>query len=439
MIHSSDKLLIISLYKKIIKENQKIFEKDAVTQLKEQTGFGMYSIRKILSEYKRTGRVKSPNTTKHRLSFKEKIDEYDKNVIRRKVHEFYFNNDLPTLNKVLQAVNADENLPNFKRTTFYSLLKELNFTYINRILTEKDDLIVWRRNYLRSIKRYREEGRLIYYLDETWINAGDVTNKVSMNKTVKSKKNACLHRLTTEPVNPGGKDKGLIVLHIGSAIGFVPGGLLCFESKKHTGDYHDEINDDTFLEWFQNILPLLEDNAVIVMDNAPYHSMKKEKMPNHSWTKAEIIQWLESKGREVSENMVKAELLQIVAQNKHKFDKYVIDEIAKLNKKKVLRLPPYHCELNPIELIWSMVKRYVKSNNTTYKLQDVRLLVEQGIDQVTAEQWNKCIRHVKDEEKKMWKIDDITDTLVDISPVVSSSAVPVFIDKIDSEIFDSDF
>lgn len=45
-----------------------------------------------------------------------------------------------------------------------------------------------------------------------------------------------------------------------------------FEFKKSTADYHDEMNGDTFLEWFEKILPLLEENVIIVMDNAPYHS-----------------------------------------------------------------------------------------------------------------------------------------------------------------------
>ncbi|KMQ85527.1 hypothetical protein RF55_15865 [Lasius niger] len=103
-----------------------------------------------------------------------------------------------------------------------------------------------------------------------------------MDETIKSKKDAFLRGLTTGPANPRGKGKRLIVLHIGSAAGFVPDGLLCFESKTDTGDYHDEMNGNTFLEWFKNILPSLEDNAVIVMDNAPYHSVKLEKLPNTS-------------------------------------------------------------------------------------------------------------------------------------------------------------
>ncbi|XP_029671493.1 uncharacterized protein LOC115240469 [Formica exsecta] len=195
------------------------------------------------------------------------------------------------------------------------------------------------------------------------------------------------------------------------------------------------MNGDTFHEWFKNILPSLDDNAVIVMDNAPYHSVKLEKLPNTSWKKAEIIQWLENKGNEISESMVKVELLQIVAQQKNKFDKYVVDEMAKEDNKTILRLPPYHCELNPIEIVWSMVKGYVKSKNNTFKIQDVKLLLEQGVDRVTAEHWTNFIKHVTNEEKKMWEIDHITDKMIDgISPLIINVT-----GKTDSETSDSDY
>lgn len=40
------------------------------------------------------------------------------------------------------------------------------------------------------------------------------------------------------------------------------GGLLCFESKTNSDDYHNEINGEHFLNWFKNMLPLMNDNAL---------------------------------------------------------------------------------------------------------------------------------------------------------------------------------
>ena len=79
------------------------------------------------------------------------------------MHEFYFRNELPTINKVLKSVNDDTDLPTFKKRTFYHLQKELHFTYSRRgrdsTLIDKNEIIVWRGKYLRQIKSLREEGR----------------------------------------------------------------------------------------------------------------------------------------------------------------------------------------------------------------------------------------------------------------------------------------
>lgn len=138
----------------------------------------------------------------------------------------------------------------FSRTLLFRLLKSMDFVYMKRGrnsgLIEKSEIILWRRIYLKDIKRYREEGRPIYYLDETWVNAGDVNSKVWVNKTVTSARVASSEGLSTGAINPTGKGKRLIVSHIGSEDGFVPGGLLCFESKKNSRDYHVEMNGQTF-------------------------------------------------------------------------------------------------------------------------------------------------------------------------------------------------
>ena len=40
--------------------------------------------------------------------------------------------------------------------------------------------------------------------------------------------------------------------------------------------------------------------------------------------------------------------------------------MAKAAGHEVVCIPPYHCELNPIELCWSQVKGYIKEHNRIY-------------------------------------------------------------------------
>jgi len=114
--------------------------------------------------------------------------------------------------------------------------------------------------------------------------------------------------------------------------------------------------------------------------------------------------------------MIKFDLLKIVRKIKHKYNLYVVDEEAKKQNKIVLRLPPYHCELNPIELAWSVVKGHVKANNTTFKINDVRQLLNDGIQKVTPEMWSNFFSHTIKEEDKLWQIDYISDEMLDEEP-----------------------
>lgn len=53
--------------------------------------------------------------------------------------------------------------------------------------------------------------------------------------------------------------------------------------------------------------------------------------------------------------MYKSELRALILQNKPPV-KYLIDEIIESAGHIVLRLPPYHPDLNPIETIWALGK-----------------------------------------------------------------------------------
>lgn len=299
----------------------------------------------------------------------------------------------------------------------------------NSMLKEKNEIICWRRRYLRSTKKLRQENKKIYYLDETWVNAGHVVSKVWTDTTVTTARDAFIKGLSTGLKAPSGKGKRLIVLHIGSDDGFVEDGLLVFESKK-TGDYHEEMNSQVFEEWFQKILPHLEDDCIIVLDNASYHTRKLEKNPTSATKKADIQNWLAIKDIPYQQDMVKAELLQLVKDNREQ-DKYVVDELAKTAGRTVLRLPPYHCELNPIELIWAQIKGEVARKNVTFKFSDLKPLFDQAVRNVTSENWRKAFGHVLKEEERMWTMDAMME--LQVEPLIINVAQDSDTSSSDSE------
>ena len=61
----------------------------------------------------------------------------------------------------------------------------------------------------------------------------------------------------------------------------------------------------------------------------------------------------------------------------------------------VIRLPPYHCQYNPIELLWAQIKKGVANRNKTFKLKDVEKLMNEEIDKVTQANWENCVRHAE--------------------------------------------
>ncbi|KAL4126790.1 hypothetical protein QTP88_010999 [Uroleucon formosanum] len=378
---SRQKETIINVYKTILLEQPNIKYKELVQSVCKTSGIGRNTVSKTISDYKNVGVLKSPNKTKIRAKIIDKIDDFEKNAVRSKVHNFWFQRQIPTIDKILVSVNEDPDLPNFSRASLHRLLKDLNFEYSKR--------------------------------DETWLNAGDVPNKIWVDRTIQSSRDAFLKGLSSGAAKPSGKGKRLIVLHIGSEDGFAPGGLLSFQSKKDTGDYHNEMNGDTFFDWMKEVLPLLKDNCVIVMDNAPYHSVKTESSPTVNWKKADIEMWLEEKGEIFEKPMIKVRLMEMVKRLKPMYNKYVIDEYVNEHNKIILRLPPYHCELNPIELAWSVVKKHVRMNNTTFKLDDVQKLLHDGINQCTPGMWKNFIQHTKKEEEKFWIIDFVVEEVLE--------------------------
>lgn len=62
-----------------------------------------------------------------------------------------------------------------------------------------------------------------------------------------------------------------------------------------------------------------------------------------------------------------------------------MDEIALQIGHEVIRFPPYHCQYNPIELIWVQLKSKVGEKNKTFKMADIKVLVNSALDAETTE------------------------------------------------------
>ena len=118
--------------------------------------------------------------------------------------------------------------------------------------------------------------------------------------------------------------------------------------------------------------------------------------------------WLTARGIEYPEHALKRELY-VVIKASNVSPKYAVAEMAKAAGHEVVRLSPYHCELNPIELAWSQVKRFIKEIQSA-----VKELTYKGFEQVGPAQWKKLIDHVQRMfEDKYWTDDGLQEESVD--------------------------
>ncbi|XP_054281219.1 uncharacterized protein LOC128998888 [Macrosteles quadrilineatus] len=174
------------------------------------------------------------------------------------------------------------------------------------------------------------------------------------------------------------------------------------------------MNAKAFEDWFTGVPHVLPPNSVIVMDNASYHSETLYKLPNMSWKKGEIQEWLNVNGVYFDDRDMKTELIARIPDNLLMAAKtFKVDKIEEEFGHTVLRLPPYHCDLNPIELVWAKVKNEVARTNTDYSLHSVEALLNNALDNVSNEDWRKAVKHVMGVEDLMWDLEAMSDDVQD--------------------------
>ena len=398
------------------------------------------SIKNVLKRCEKLQSFDTPKAQKESAKF-PKIDGFMVDYVRRTVHSYFKKGEHVSLDILLDDLKKNSSFP-YGRSTLWQLLKTSGFYFRkrgNRIyLYERPDVVQKRYKFLLAVLKAKRQGKDIYWTDETWVNAGQQTSYCWADKMVEKEPhkamvpNSGLSLGYKDAVGKGGR---LIIFHIGNEKGFVEGSELVFQASNKL-DYHDEMDGERFEEHFLNVVcPKLPENAVVVMDNAPYHSRLLNKPPTSASRRSEMENWLVNEGIIVDPRpRTKIELYEKYIKpirDDEKYKKYVVDEAAKSIGIEIIRLPPYHCVFNPIENIWGILKPRVAKRNTTFTLSSVKSLVCEEFDKCTPVIWGKCV-------ERAWKIIHEYSLRDRAVPEIEVDPLIVIADDSDSSLSDSE-
>lgn len=267
-------------------------------------------------------------------------------------------------------------------------------------LKEKDHVIAARQRYLRKKRDNRTSGidtdtiRPEVYLDESYVNKNHSNDFIWYS----DEDGPWVQK-------PTGKGERLIIINAITKFGWVSGSKLVFKSTRKTGDYHGQMNWDLFKKWFtEMLLANISKNSLIIMDNASYHNtLAEHSPPTPLCSKKKIMEWLDQNKIYCRDDCLKPELVEILKKLAPE-PLYAIDEIARSHGHEVIRTPPYHPELQPIETCWGVVKNHV-ARNCDFTMNNLIEQLDSGFDKVTAKTCAKIIAKVRKIEDEFWTED----------------------------------
>lgn len=79
----------------------------------------------------------------------------------------------------------------------------------------------------------------------------------------------------------------------------------------------------------------------------------------------------------------------------------------------VLHLPPYHPDLNPIELVWGDLKGQLARESVGTSLREKEAHLRTLFSRYTPDKWKKVCEHVKEVEMKYRRTDHIVENEIE--------------------------
>ena len=369
----------------------------------EALGIGQATVKRVMADYSRDPSLLD-KPTKIRGRPAHSVSTSYQEAVRTFIRSANKNGEYITLATIRDFLSGEPGDESFHITTLARTLNRWGFEFgqgtRSQHLKEKDHVIAARHRYIRKKRNNRTPGgdtntiRPEVYLDESYVNKNHSNDFIWYS----GEDGPWVQK-------PTGKGERLIIINAITKSGWVPDAKLVFKSTTKTGDYHGQMNWELFKKWFtERLFSNIPANSLIVMDNAPYHNILSEhSSPTPSCSRKKIIDWLEQNKIYCREDCLKSELTEIMKKIAPE-PIYAIDEIAKSFGHEVLRTPPYHPELQPIEICWGVVKNHI-ARNCDFTMKNLIKQLDIGFDKVTAETCSKIIERIRKVEDEFWSYD----------------------------------
>lgn len=369
-------------------------------------GLGLATVNRVMANYHRDpDSVNARPQSRGRPAYA--IDISHQEAVRTYIRQANLQGSHLTLEDIKRFLAERSPAESFHLATLARTLDRWGFEFgrgtRTQHLKEKDHVIVARQRYLRRMRRNRQatSGHVIrpeVYLDESYINKNHSNDFVWYS----NEDGPWIQK-------PTGQGERLIILNAITHQGWVPRARVVFKSTRKTGDYHGQMNAELFRRWFvDHLLPNIPDHTLIIMDNAPYHTvLSAHSAPTPTCSKEKIRTWLEGNNLPCRDDCLKVELVEML--NKlAPLPTYVIDDIAAQSGHEVVRTPPYHPELQPIETCWGVLKNEV-ARHCDFTMDNLKLQLEQAVEKITAETCQSIIKKVRSIEDRFWREDALMD------------------------------
>ncbi len=91
----------------------------------------------------------------------------------------------------------------------------------------------------------------------------------------------------------------------------------------------------------------------------------------------------------------------------------------------IVRLPIRHCSLNSIEIVWALIKDYIRKNNTTFSMTAIFELASEFIAGFDDKAAQAAILHAEKVEKTYKQADDFVENTIEPELIDDGSDVEI--------------